>query len=167
MPRRFYVNELCLESAIGILIVIPSRSSIQVFKIFLLDFILSAITNHFVKKAEFIEDFLKNILAIEVLSVDLFEGNRIGSIRTENSLIHIHSRTDDAVADVLALQVALDECATDFLIFEINVVRPFHLQMFINTAYRQSNSLTQDELARRKHEIGMTHDGKGEILPDF
>ena len=87
------------------------------------------------------------------------ERSGIGGIAAKRCLVDVDAHADDAVGDVLALQVALYQGAADFSVAHIDVVGPLHLHPFHIVCQSLSDcdghALRKQELPRCNDEVGM------------
>ena len=72
-----------------------------------------------------VQNLFQQLLTVNVCTYDLFERHRIGGIGEELFLIHVQANPDDALVEVFPLYLVLYQDAGYFLVFPVDVVRPF------------------------------------------
>ena len=117
---------------------------------------------------EVVEKQGEDFLTVVFLACEQLQRGGVGCVATENGLVDVDAHAHDAVGDVLALQVALNQRSTDFLCTHINVIGPLHLHTFHilgeGLLNRHRHALGKQPLTGCQDKVRMAEQGKGQIL---
>lgn len=163
----FYAENAGEECAVTVFVGVESVLAVEVLHVEGSDVGVVPLGRFIVKGGEAFGYFVQYGLCVVVLACDVFERYGVWCVAPEQGLVDVYSATDDAVADGFSFQVTLDQCAADFAVVPVDVVRPFNGYSIgadrEGLRYGDGNALGEDELVCGWDGCGVTQQGEYDV----